>query len=109
MKEPYSDGVANQAGPKPWAFSRKAVRQASVGVCAGKAIEPRKYRHGSADAVQVGGKQHHQPCYRKRRVDSPRSKNLCMYTTTLRENRESLTSIRGWHRGYVGKSKDVIP
>ncbi len=109
MEEPYSIGVASQAGPEPWACCRKISRQASVGVCAGEDIEPRKKCHGNADDFPMFGRQHRTTRYRERRVDSPRSKTLCMYTTTLRENREVLRRSVGGTTDSLGKSKDVSP
>jgi hypothetical protein len=109
MEEPYSIGVASQAGPEPWACCRKMSRQASVGVCAGEAIEPRNKCQGNADVVGMNGRHYHTTRYRERRVDSPRSKTLCMYTTTLRENREVLRRSVGGTTDSMGKSKDVSP
>ena len=51
MKELYEKGVATHLGPEPCGGRRKATTEASVGVRAGRAIEPRKCVAQGADAV----------------------------------------------------------
>lgn len=61
-----------------------------------------------ADVVKVYGKQHLDVRYCKNGQDPAGSETLCMFGTTLRENRESQwLSEEIWPLGYIGKSKDV--
>ena len=88
MEELYIEGVATHDGPEPCVGARKGVGEASVGVRAGRAIEPRNHRVRGADAVYGCGRQHRQRRYRESLAGPARSKTLCMYGTFMRENRE---------------------
>jgi len=88
MRESDTEGVAIHGGPEPCVRVREGAGEASVGVRAGWAIEPRNQRSVGADAVVVGGRQHRWPRYRELSADPARSKNLRMHGISLRENRE---------------------
>src|SRR3954471_5568730 len=90
---------------------RKGGGEASVGVRAGRAIEPRNLLVWGADAVLQGGRQHRRRRFREPPADPAGSKNLCMYGISGRENREVPRSpAYGDERaGRAGKAKAVIP
>lgn len=89
MRTLYTEGLATRGGPEPCGGVREGVGEASVGVRAGWAIEPRN-RLSGADAVQTSGRQHRQQRYRELLGDPARSKNLGMYGASMCENREVL-------------------
>jgi RNA-directed DNA polymerase len=88
MEELYIEGVAIRGGPESCVGVREGGGEALTGVRAGWAIEPRNHCVWGADAVQraegniVGG------AMREPLADPARSENLCMYGTSMRENRE---------------------
>lgn len=88
MKESNIEGVANHNGPESCVDVRKDGGEALTGVRAGWAIEPRNQRFVGADAVNRSGRQHRWQRYRELAADPARSKNLCMYGISMRENRE---------------------
>jgi hypothetical protein len=88
MRESDTEGVAIHGGPEPCVGVREGAGEASVGVRAGWAIEPRNQCSVGADAVVVGGRQHRWPRYRELSADPARSKNLRMHGISARENRE---------------------
>ncbi len=88
MRESHTEGVATHSGPEPCVGVCEGAGEASVGVRAGWAIEPRNQRFVGADAVVVGGRQHRWPRYREWSADPARSKNLRMHGISARENRE---------------------
>jgi RNA-directed DNA polymerase len=88
MRELYIEGVAIHGGPESCAVVREGGGEALTGVRAGRAIEPRNNQDRDADAVDwaegnTGGGVRREP-----RSDPARSKNLCMYGISMRENRE---------------------
>ena len=88
MRESNTEGVATRSGPESCVGVREDAGEALTGVRAGWAIEPRNQRSVGADVVVVGGRQHRWPRYRELPADPARSKNLCMYGISARENRE---------------------
>ena len=89
MRELYIEGVAIHGGPERCAVVRKGGGEASVGVRAGWAIEPRKDKSDrGADALTTGGRQHRWRRYREPSADLAGSENLCMCGISMRENRE---------------------
>jgi RNA-directed DNA polymerase len=88
MRELYAEGVATHGGPESCAGVRKGVGEALTGVRAGWAIEPRNHQFGvptlskRAEGNIAGGVMRESP------ADPARSKNLCMYGVSMRENRE---------------------
>jgi hypothetical protein len=88
MEELYIEGVATHDDPEPCVGVREGVGEASVGARAGRAIEPRNHGVRGADVVYGNGRQHRQQRYRELLVGPARSETLCMYGTSMRENRE---------------------
>jgi len=88
MEELYIEGLANHDDREPCVGAREGAGEASVAARAGQAIEPRNNRVRGADAVYGSGRQHCQWRYRESLVGPARSETLCMYGTSMRENRE---------------------
>jgi hypothetical protein len=88
MEELYIEGVATHDDREPCVGAREGAGEASVAVRAGQAIEPRNHRVRGADVVYENGRQHRQQRYRELLVGPARSETLCMYGTSMRENRE---------------------
>jgi hypothetical protein len=99
MEELYTEGVAIRGDPESCVGGCKGTGEALTGARAGRAIEPRNQRVRGADAVEMSGRQHRRQRYRELPVDPARSKNLRMYGTSMRENREiprSPVTVIGW-------------
>ena len=88
MEELCIEGLATHGDPESCAVAREGGGEALTGARAGQAIEPRNHRVRGADAVYGSGRQHRQWCYREPLVGPARSETLCMYGTSMRENRE---------------------
>ena len=90
---------------------REGGGEASVGVRAGRAIEPRNFLVRGADAVLQCGRQHPWRRFRESWADPAGSKNLGMRGISGRENWEvSRSPACGDGRaGRAGKAKAVIP
>ena len=88
MRESNIEGLAVHDGPEPCVVVREGGCEASVGVRAGRAIEPRNLLVWGADAVLQCGRQHRWRRFREPSADPAGSKNLCMYGISGRENRE---------------------
>jgi RNA-directed DNA polymerase len=100
MRELCVEGVAIHDGPESCVGVCEGEGEALTGVRAGWAIEPRNQRVRGADAVKQSGRPHRRQRYRELSADPARSKNLCMYGISMRENREIPPSparmITGW-------------
>jgi len=111
MKESNIEGLATHDGPEPCVVVRKGGGEASVGVRAGRAIEPRKDKSDrGADALTTGGRQHRWRRFRESPADLAGSENLCMRGISMRENREiprSPARLDGG-AGRAGKAQAVI-
>ena len=88
MEELYVEGLATHDDREPCVGTREGGGEASVAARAGQAIEPRNHRVRGADAVYEAGRQHRQWRYRESLAGPARSETLCMYGTSMRENRE---------------------
>ena len=88
MEELCVEGLANHDDREPCVGSREGAGEASVAARAGRAIEPRNPRVRGVDAVYGSGRQHRQRRYRESLGGPARSETLCMYGTSMRENRE---------------------
>ena len=111
MRESNIEGVASHDGPEPCVAVREGGGEASVGVRAGRAIEPRNLLVWGADAVLQCGRQHRRRRFREPSTDPAGSKNLCMYGISGCENREvprSPACVDGG-AGRAGKAQAVIP
>jgi hypothetical protein len=111
MRESDIEGLAIHDGPEPCGGVREGVGEASVGVRAGRAIEPRNLLVRGADAVLQGGRQHRRRRFREPSADPAGSKNLCTRGVSGRENREVPRSpaCGDGRTGRAGKAKAVIP
>lgn len=58
MKEPYIEGLAPHGDPESCGGVRKDVREALTGARAGRVLSLETARNGSADIIQVSGRQH---------------------------------------------------
>jgi hypothetical protein len=97
--------------PSRASAAREGGGEASVGVRAGWAIEPRKAMTRGADAVIESGRQHRRRRFREPSVDPAGSEILCTRGVSRRENREvprSPASGDGM-TGRAGKAEAVIP
>ena len=88
MEELYTEGLATRGDPEPCVDVPRGCGEASVGARAGQAIEPRNHGIRGADVVYGNGRQHRQQRFREVLVGPARSETLCMYGTSMRENRE---------------------
>ena len=111
MRESNIEGVASHDGPEPCVAVREGGGEASVGVRAGRAIEPRNLRVWGADAVLQCGRQHRRRRFRESPAGLAGSKNLCMRGISMRENREIRRSPARLDGGVgrAGKAEAVIP
>lgn len=96
MRESDIEGLAIHGGPEPCAVVREGGGEVSVGVGAGRAIEPRNLLVRGADAVLQGGRQHRRQRYRESSAGPAGSENLCMRGISGRENREVPRSPAHW-------------
>ncbi len=111
MRESDIEELATHGGPEPCVVVREGGGEASVGVRAGRAIEPRNLQSGvptpsyKAEGNIVGG------VFASRLANPAGSKNLGMYGVSGRENREiprSSARLDGG-AGRAGKAEAVIP
>jgi hypothetical protein len=111
MRESNIEGLATHDGPEPCVVARKGGGEVSVGVRAGRAIEPRNLLVRGADAVLQGGRQHRRRRFREPSADPAGSENLSMRGISGRENREVPRSpaCGDGRAGCTGKAKAVIP
>ena len=88
MKEPYIEGIANHGDPESCVGARKGAGEALTGARAGRAIEPRNQGNRGAQAVNYVEGNTDCGAIRESQPDPARSENLCMYGTSMRENRD---------------------
>ena len=88
MKELYVEGLATHDDPESCVVVRKDGGEALTGVRAGRAIEPRNQGDRGAQAVNYVEGNVGCGAIREPQSDPARSENLCMYGTSMRENRE---------------------
>jgi RNA-directed DNA polymerase len=94
MKDSYSEGLANRAGPESCVGARKDAGEALTGVRTGWVLSreihapPRGGLLRGADAVEDGGRQDLQPRDGERMPDPARSETPRMYASTSLGNRE---------------------
>jgi hypothetical protein len=78
MKESNIEGVATHDVPEPCVAVREGGGEVSVGVRAGRAIEPRNLLVRGADAVLQRGRQHRRRRFREPSAGPAGSENPCM-------------------------------
>ena len=88
LGEPHIEGVATHGDPESCAGLRKGAGEALTGARAGWAIEPRNHVIRGAEAVPIAEGNTDCGVIREPQADPARSKNPCMYGTSMRENRE---------------------
>jgi len=95
MEVTYGEGVATHADPESCAPVRKGGGEALTGECEGRVSSRESHEPlRSADALEVGGRQHRPWRYRKLRTNSARSETPSTYGSTSHGNRESLRLAR---------------
>jgi len=109
MKESYSKGLTNHAGPESCVDSSNGLHEALTGVRAGWVLSREILLQG-ADVVRRCGRQHRSGRFGEVWSDPARSETPCMYGTNLRENRESLCpSLECVAKERVENSEEVRP
>ena len=98
-EELFIEGLANHDDREPCVGARKDAGEASVAARAGRAIEPRNHRVRGADAVYGAEGNTASGVIASRAADPARSKTLCMYGISMRENREIPCSSVGRSTG----------
>lgn len=89
MEELYIEGVATHGGPEPCVGDPRGRSEALVGVCVGRAIEPRNQLDRGADAVLEAEGNIAGSATRELPADPARSENHCMRRISMCENRET--------------------
>ena len=109
MKEPHSEDPASHTGPESCGCVRKDVLEALTGGNAGRVLSLENALFGSADAVDVVGRQYCDARNGECITDSPWSKTSSMRGHFLRGNRETPCSPEGGGpSGRAGNSEEVI-
>ena len=109
MKVLYGEDLASHTDPESWGYARKDVPQALTGESAGRVLSLENAVFGSADVVDVGGRQHFQVRNGKRVTGSPWSKTSSMRRSFIHGNRETPCSPEGGGpSGRAGNSEEVI-
>jgi RNA-directed DNA polymerase len=114
VKVPYSEGLANHAGPESCVGVRKAAGEALTGVRTGRVLSREIYAPPQggllrgADAVEFGGRRDLQRRQGETLRNPARSETPGMYASTLFGNREipPASAIARWAE-RIGKSKDA--
>jgi RNA-directed DNA polymerase len=113
MEVPYSEGLANHAGPESCVGVREAAGEALTGVRAGWVLSreinapPQGGLLRGADAVETGGRQDRLSREGERQPDPARSETPRMYANTSRGNREiPRASVVARPAERVGRSQD---
>ena len=108
MKESYGEDLASHTDPESCTVASKGGREALTGACAGELLSREIILVRGVDAVSVSGRPHPMSRDGKRHGDLARSKNLCMYRNTSRENREiPCLPVTHGATGRIGKPKDA--
>ena len=89
MEVLYGEDPASHTGPESWGHVREDVPQALTGESAGRVLSLENAVFGSADVVDVGGRQHHHVRYGEHETGSPWSKTSSMRRSFIRGNREA--------------------
>jgi len=108
MKVLYGEGPASHTGPESWGFVCKGVPQALTGESAGRVSSLENAVFGSADAVDVSGRQHRFVRNGEHETDFPWSKTSSMRRSFIRWNREAPCLLEGdGPSGRAGNSEEA--
>lgn len=114
MKESYSEGLANHAGPESCVGARKGAGEALTGVRAGRVLSreihapPRGGLLRGADVLEDDGRQHRRRRKGETLTNPARSETPSMYGRTSCGNREiPHPSAAARRADRIGKSKDA--
>ena len=109
MRVLYGEDPASHTGPESWGCARKDVSQALTGESAGRVLSLENAVFGSADVVDVYGRQHHHVRNGEYVTGSPWSKTSSMRRSFIRGNREAPCLREGdGPSGRVGNSEEAI-
>jgi hypothetical protein len=109
MEVLYGEDPASHTGPESWGCVREGVRQALTGESAGRVSSLENAVFGSADVVDVSGRQHRHVRYGEHVPGSPWSKTSSMRRSFIRGNREAPCLPDGdGSSGRAGNSEEVI-
>lgn len=109
MRVLYGEDAASHTDPESWGYVRKGVPQALTGESAGRVLSLENAVFGSADVVDVYGRQHHHARNGECVTDSPWSKTSSMRRNSIHGNREPpCLPERDGPSGRVGNSEEAI-
>ena len=108
MKEPHSEDPASHTGPESCGCVRKDVCEALTGGNAGRVLSLENAVFGSADVMDVYGRQHRFVRNGEHVTDSPWSETSSMRGSFIRGNRETPCLPEGdVSSGRAGNSEEV--
>ena len=109
MRVLYGEDPASHTGPESWGYAREDVSQALTGESAGRVLSLENALFGSADAVDVVGRQYCDARNGESITGSPWSKTSSMRGHFLRGNREALhLPVGDGPTGRGGNSEEAI-
>lgn len=109
MKVLYGEDLASHTGPESWGCVREGVSQALTGESAGRVLSLENAVFGSADVMDVYGRQHRFVRDGEHVTDSPWSETSSMRRSFIHGNRETPCSPGGdGPSGRAGNSEEVI-
>jgi hypothetical protein len=109
MEVLYGEDPASHTGPESWGQVREGVFQALTGESAGRVLSLENAVFGSADVVDVSGRQHRHVRYGEQVTGSPWSKTSSMRRSFIRGNREAPCLPEGdGPSGRAGNSEEAI-
>lgn len=107
MKVLYGEDPASHTGPESWGYVREGVSQALTGGSAGRVLSLENAVFGSADVIDVYGRQHRSVRVGEHVTDSPWSETSSMRRSFIRGNRETPCLPEGdGLSGRAGNSKE---
>ena len=106
MQKSYESGTATHIGPESCGAARKGSVEALTGERAGRVFSRVRNSLRDADAVRRSGRPPREHRYREVLQSPARSETPSTYADTSFGNRE-VPGLPRYHRGRIGKSKDV--
>jgi len=107
MKVLYGEDLASHTDPESWGRVRKGVSQALTGESAGRVLSLENAVLGSADAVEVCGRQHCGVRNGEHVTGSPWSETSSMRRSFIHGNRETPCTPEGdGPSGRAGNSEE---